>query len=78
MRAERWGDRTLDLDIVSIGGLRVARPDLTLPHPRAHERAFVLAPWLEVEPDAVLGGERVDALLAATGETPARYEAEPL
>lgn len=78
VRAERWGDRTLDIDIVSLGGLRVDDPDLTVPHPRARDRAFVLAPWLEVEPDAVLGSDRVDALLAATGERPARYEAEPL
>ena len=73
VRAERWGDRTLDLDIVSLGGYRMDDPKLTVPHPRAHERAFVLAPWLQVEPDAVLDGERVDALLAATGQTPARY-----
>ena len=78
VRAERWGDRTLDVDIVSLGGFRVDEPDLTVPHPRARDRAFVLAPWLDVEPDAVLDGERVDALLAATGQTPARYEAEPL
>ena len=78
VRAERWGDRTLDIDIVSLGGYRVDEPELTVPHPRAHERAFVLAPWLDVEPDAVIGSERVDALLAATGETPARYEADPL
>lgn len=78
VRAERWGDRTLDIDIVSLGGLRVDDPELTVPHPRARERAFVLAPWLDVEPDAVIGTERVDALLAATGERPARYEAEPL
>lgn len=62
-RHERWGDRTLDLDIVSMGGLRVQEPDLVIPHPRAHERDFVLRPWLEVEPDAVLGGVRVDRLL---------------
>ena len=78
VREERWGDRTLDIDIVSLGGFRVDEPDLTVPHPRAHERAFVLAPWLDVQPDAVIGSDRVDALLAATGETPARYEAEPL
>ena len=78
VRQERWGDRTLDIDIVSLGGYRVDEPDLTVPHPRARERAFVLAPWLDVEPDAVIGTERVDALLAATGEIPARYEAEPL
>ena len=78
VRAERWGDRTLDIDIVSLGGYRVDDPDLTVPHPRARERAFVLAPWLDVEPDAVIGDERVDALLAAIDDAPARYEAEPL
>ncbi len=82
-REERWGDRTLDIDIVSLGGFRVDDPELTVPHPRARERAFVLAPWLDVEPDAAITGadgrvERVDALLAATGETPTRYDAEPL
>lgn len=49
---ERWADRTLDLDLIQHGD--VVRDDarLTLPHPRAHERAFVLAPWLEADPDA--------------------------
>lgn len=73
VRAQRWGPRTLDVDIVTCrdGGrdLVVGDPDLTLPHPRAHQRAFVLVPWLAVEPDAVLtvGGQvrRVDELLAA-------------
>lgn len=55
IRAERWGDRTLDLDLVAFGRLRSDSPSLTLPHPRAHERDFVLRPWLEVDPDAVLG-----------------------
>lgn len=78
-RLERWGDRTLDLDIVSMGGFRVDEPDLVIPHPRAHERAFVLAPWLEIEPDAVLGGVRVDRLLAALPDAaPVRVDAEPL
>jgi 2-amino-4-hydroxy-6-hydroxymethyldihydropteridine diphosphokinase len=65
VRGERWGDRTLDLDIVDYAGMRSAAEDLTLPHPRAHERAFVLRPWLEVAPDAVLPGRgRVADLLA--------------
>jgi 7,8-dihydro-6-hydroxymethylpterin-pyrophosphokinase len=63
----RWGPRTLDVDIVSCDDETCAEPDLTLPHPRAHERAFVLAPWLDVEPAAVLPGRgRVDDLLAGT------------
>jgi dihydroneopterin aldolase/2-amino-4-hydroxy-6-hydroxymethyldihydropteridine diphosphokinase len=59
-REVRWGARTLDLDLVQYGdpvaGTDVTsdRPRLTLPHPRAHERAFVLLPWLEADPDAEL------------------------
>jgi 2-amino-4-hydroxy-6-hydroxymethyldihydropteridine diphosphokinase len=53
-RGQRWGPRTLDVDVVTVDNVRSADPELTLPHPRAHERAFVLVPWLEVEPDAVL------------------------
>ncbi|MEO8094301.1 MAG: 2-amino-4-hydroxy-6-hydroxymethyldihydropteridine diphosphokinase [Pseudolysinimonas sp.] len=66
VRAERWGDRTLDLDIVDFAGIRRDRGGLTLPHPRAAERDFVLRPWLEVDPDAVLVGTgRVADLVAA-------------
>lgn len=62
VREVRWGPRTLDVDIVWAARrrngdeveYRSVDPVLTLPHPRAHERAFVLAPWLDVEPDAVL------------------------
>lgn len=57
------GPRTLDVDVVALGDLASDDPVLTLPHPRAHERAFVLLPWLEADPDAVLPGHgRVDAL----------------
>jgi 2-amino-4-hydroxy-6-hydroxymethyldihydropteridine diphosphokinase len=56
VRTIRWGPRTLDVDIITCGEERSADPDLTLPHPRAHERAFVLAPWLDVQPSAVLPG----------------------
>lgn len=63
-RRERWGDRTLDLDLIAYGDVRSDDPKLLLPHPRAAERDFVLAPWLSVDPDAVLpGAGRVDALL---------------
>jgi 2-amino-4-hydroxy-6-hydroxymethyldihydropteridine diphosphokinase len=55
-RRERWGDRTLDLDLVSYGRVRSDDPSLRLPHPRAAEREFVLVPWLEVDPDAELPG----------------------
>lgn len=52
----RWQDRTLDLDLISYGDVRSDTSSLTLPHPRAAERDFVLAPWLSVDPDAVLPG----------------------
>jgi 2-amino-4-hydroxy-6-hydroxymethyldihydropteridine diphosphokinase len=51
-----WGPRTLDIDIIVIDGLVVAESDLVVPHPRAHERAFVLVPWLDVDPEAVVPG----------------------
>jgi len=68
-RVEQWGDRTLDLDIVAYGDLVLVTPDLTVPHPRAHERDFVLAPWLDVQPDAELAGHGpVSELLSALRE----------
>ncbi|MFE9705935.1 2-amino-4-hydroxy-6-hydroxymethyldihydropteridine diphosphokinase [Streptomyces sp. NPDC005930] len=66
VRDERWGPRTLDVDIVAYAEVVSDDPHLTLPHPRAHERAFVLAPWLDVDPEAALPGQgRVADLLAA-------------
>ncbi len=56
VRLERWGDRTLDLDLVDYAGRMLSTDRLTVPHPRAGERDFVLRPWLEVDPDAVLAG----------------------
>ncbi|MCW4458831.1 2-amino-4-hydroxy-6-hydroxymethyldihydropteridine diphosphokinase [Microbacterium sp. MPKO10] len=56
VRAERWGSRTLDIDIIAFGDTQSDDPHLTLPHPRAAERLFVLDPWLEVDPAAVLPG----------------------
>jgi 2-amino-4-hydroxy-6-hydroxymethyldihydropteridine diphosphokinase len=56
LRPVRWAPRTLDVDVVTVGALRRDDPRLTLPHPRAHERAFVLVPWLDVDPDADLPG----------------------
>ena len=66
VRLERWGPRTLDLDLIAFDDLVSDDPWLTLPHPRAHERAFVVQPWLEVDPAASLAGVgRLDALDAA-------------
>ena len=70
-RDVRWGPRTLDVDVVTVTGddgrpVRSDDPALTLPHPRAHERAFVLVPWASLDPTAVLPGRgRVSELLAA-------------
>ncbi len=67
-RTVRWGPRTLDLDVLAYDDLESADPDLTLPHPRAHERAFVLVPWLQADADAHLPGRgRVADLLARVG-----------
>lgn len=65
VRTVRWGPRTLDVDIIACGAELSADADLTLPHPRAHERAFVLAPWLDVQPGAVLPGRGPVANLLA-------------
>ena len=56
VRERRWGPRTLDVDVVTVDDVRSSDPELLLPHPGAHERATVLVPWLDVEPDAVLPG----------------------
>ncbi|MFJ9180834.1 2-amino-4-hydroxy-6-hydroxymethyldihydropteridine diphosphokinase [Streptomyces sp. NPDC102360] len=56
VRDERWGARTIDVDIVAYADEVSDDPYLTLPHPRAHERAFVLVPWHDVEPEAQLPG----------------------
>ncbi|HEY0260162.1 MAG TPA: 2-amino-4-hydroxy-6-hydroxymethyldihydropteridine diphosphokinase [Lacisediminihabitans sp.] len=78
-RTERWGDRTLDLDLISFDGLRDDRERLTLPHPRAWQRPFVLVPWLQADPDAVLLGRgRVDALDAARSDEVRPFPAAPL
>lgn len=53
-RIERWGPRTIDLDLIQYGSILSHAEELTLPHPRAHERRFVLEPWSEIEPDALL------------------------
>ncbi|WP_255461143.1 2-amino-4-hydroxy-6-hydroxymethyldihydropteridine diphosphokinase [Glaciihabitans sp. INWT7] len=79
VRVERWGDRTLDLDIIDFGGLERDSEDLTLPHPRAWERAFVVVPWLQVDAEASLRGHgRIYALAVADSEDVWGYDAEPL
>lgn len=68
VREERWGPRTIDVDIIAYADVVSADPVLTLPHPRAHQRAFVLAPWNDIDPEAQIPGQGpVAALLAAVG-----------
>jgi len=68
VRGVTWGPRTLDVDVIAYGDVVSDDPALTLPHPRAHLRAFVLAPWHDVDPDARIPGRgRVADLLAAIG-----------
>ncbi|WP_157002165.1 2-amino-4-hydroxy-6-hydroxymethyldihydropteridine diphosphokinase [Agromyces laixinhei] len=69
-RTEHWGDRTLDLDLIDVDGIVLDDERLVLPHPRASQRAFVLAPWLDIDPDAELAGHGPIAALraAATDE----------
>lgn len=75
LRKERWGPRTLDVDLVTChegdSEVVLTNEDLTLPHPVAHQRAFVLIPWLAVDPDAVL---TVDGERRPVGELLARLE----
>ncbi len=65
VRDVRWGARSLDVDVVAVDDVTSADPELTLPHPRAAERAFVLVPWVAAQPDAMLAGQRVSALVDA-------------
>ncbi|MCV7746932.1 2-amino-4-hydroxy-6-hydroxymethyldihydropteridine diphosphokinase [Micrococcus luteus] len=74
-REVRWGARTLDVDVIAYGDVRSDHPDLTLPHPRAAERAFVLLPWLWLDADATLAGTPV-ADLAADAPGVRRQEPE--
>lgn len=77
VRDERWGPRTLDVDIVAYQGVVSDDPALTLPHPRAHERAFVLVPWHDVDPAAELPGHGpVADLLARVGGQDVRQRAD--
>jgi 2-amino-4-hydroxy-6-hydroxymethyldihydropteridine diphosphokinase len=69
VRLERWGPRTLDVDVLAYEGVRSDDPELTLPHPRAHERAFVLLPWLDADADARIEGVGAVAELVRTVDT---------
>ncbi len=64
VRLERWGSRTLDIDIITYGSLIKAGKRLTLPHPRAYQRAFVVVPWAAMDPNAKLLGHGSVAALA--------------
>lgn len=79
VREERWGDRTLDLDLIAVDDVELDSERLTLPHPRAWQRAFVLAPWLQIAPDARLStrGSVAELLADATDEV-LPYPATPL
>lgn len=72
VRAERWGPRTLDVDLVMHGETVAAADDLELPHPRAHERAFVLLPWAQADPGAVLPGLGGGPVAVLAGTAPDR------
>jgi 2-amino-4-hydroxy-6-hydroxymethyldihydropteridine diphosphokinase len=60
----RWGPRTLDLDLIAYDDVTIDKPELTLPHPRLFERAFVLAPLAEIVPDRVIAGRSIASALA--------------
>jgi len=63
-RERRWGPRTLDLDLIAYDDIAMQQPELTLPHPRVFERAFVLVPLAEIAPDRVIAGRSVASALA--------------
>ncbi len=63
-RERRWGPRTLDLDLIAYDDVSMQRPELTLPHPRLFERAFVLVPLTEIAPDRMIAGRSVASALA--------------
>lgn len=69
-----WGERLIDLDILAFGDRQMQTPELRIPHPEIAHRHFVLAPWLEIRPDAELpDGRRLAALLADTSGHPLRF-----
>ena len=66
---ERWGPRSLDVDLILVGNTETDQPDLKLPHPLAHERGFVLAPWFEIDPLGELPGRGPIAPLLEQADT---------
>jgi len=68
VRSERWGPRTIDVDLLTYGEVTIAEPDLLVPHPRMHERGFVLVPLGELDADPPLpGGRRLASLRLSPG-----------
>jgi 2-amino-4-hydroxy-6-hydroxymethyldihydropteridine diphosphokinase len=63
VRGERWGPRVIDADILTFGDAEVDQPDLQIPHPRMHERGFVMIPLLELDADPMLPGGRTASAL---------------
>jgi 2-amino-4-hydroxy-6-hydroxymethyldihydropteridine diphosphokinase len=76
VRGQRWAPRTIDVDIIVYDDLELADEDLIVPHVRAHERSFVLRPWHDIEPDAVIPGRGPIAALLA-GLPPDGIEPRP-
>lgn len=69
VRLARWAPRTLDIDIITYNHELIETKNLVVPHPRAFERSFVLVPWLEIEPEAVLPGRgKISELVAELAE----------
>jgi 2-amino-4-hydroxy-6-hydroxymethyldihydropteridine diphosphokinase len=76
-RTERWGPRTVDIDILLVGDDAIDEPGLKIPHPHLHERAFALRPLVEVMPNAAFGGRRAEEWLAETDRSGMKRMAGP-
>jgi 2-amino-4-hydroxy-6-hydroxymethyldihydropteridine diphosphokinase len=63
-KEKRWGPRTLDLDLIAYDDVSIEKPELTLPHPRLFERAFVLVPLAEISPNRIIAGRSIASALA--------------
>lgn len=72
VHTEKWGPRIIDLDLLVYGDRAINEPDLVLPHPYIGERAFVLAPLMDIAPDLVIGGKSVRQLFEAIDSTGVR------